>query len=114
VGGAVAETIGHALADIASHHQVLCITHLAPIAALADAHFIIEKSQDDHVATATVTRVEGKARVREVARMLSGARVTDASLKTASELIEGGRSAVSRKPDKPARRVPPEGRAPRA
>ena len=104
VGGAVAETIGHALADIARHHQVLCITHLAPIAALANGHFVVEKSQGDAVATTTVTRVEGKARVREVARMLSGARITDAAIKTASELIEGGRAPTPRKAEKAASR----------
>lgn len=91
VGGAVAETIGQALADIAQHHQVLCITHLAPIAALGDAHFVVAKSQAGEVARTTVLRVNGKHRVQEVARMLSGARVTDASVATASEMIEFGR-----------------------
>ncbi len=107
VGGAVAETIGHALADIARHHQVLCITHLAPIAALADAHFIVEKSQGAEVATASVKRLDGKARIREVARMLSGARITEAAIATATELVERGRKAAPRKVERLAR----EGRA---
>jgi DNA repair protein RecN (Recombination protein N) len=87
VGGAIAERIGRALADIARYRQVLCITHLAPIAALATTHFVVEKAQDGAVATSAVRRLTGKARVREVARMLSGAKITSASLQTASELI---------------------------
>ncbi len=88
VGGAVAERIGQALADIAKHRQVLCITHLAPIAALADAHFVVRKSQDGEVARTEVVRVTGDARVREVARMLSGKSVTKASMQAACEMIE--------------------------
>ncbi len=87
VGGAIAECIGRALADIARHRQVFCITHLAPIAALADAHFVVEKAQDGEVATSQVRRLTAKARTREVARMLSGARITQASLQTAEELL---------------------------
>lgn len=87
VGGAVAERIGDALAEIAKHRQVLCITHLAPIAALADAHFVVRKSQSGQVARTDVVRVTGDDRVREVARMLSGAKVTDASMQAAAEMI---------------------------
>lgn len=113
VGGAIAETIGRALADIAHHHQVLCITHLAPIAALAEAHFVVEKSQGSAIATTSVARVDGKARVREVARMLSGARITEASVKTASELIDAGRAA-RREAERTAQQPVREGRSPRA
>jgi DNA repair protein RecN (Recombination protein N) len=88
VGGAVAERIGQALADIARHRQVLCITHLAPIAALADAHFVVKKTQTDAVARTDVVRVTGEDRVREVARMLSGKSVTKASMQAASEMID--------------------------
>ncbi len=87
VGGAVAESIGRALADVSRHRQVLCITHLAPIAALANAHFLVEKNQRAEVATTSVRRLTGKARTQEVARMLSGAKVTDAALATAAEMI---------------------------
>jgi DNA repair protein RecN (Recombination protein N) len=91
VGGAVAERIGQALVDIARHRQVLCITHLAPIAALADAHFVVQKSQNGAVAKTEIRRVTGKDRVREVARMLSGAKVTKASIETAEELLHARR-----------------------
>jgi DNA repair protein RecN (Recombination protein N) len=92
VGGAVADQIGRAMADVARHHQVLCITHLAPIAAFADAHFVVTKQDEGGMATSAVTRVDQKERVAEVARMLSGAKVTGASMKAASELIREARS----------------------
>ncbi|MCU0691134.1 MAG: DNA repair protein RecN, partial [Polyangiaceae bacterium] len=87
VGGAVAERLGQALADIARHRQVLCITHLAPIAALADAHFVVRKTQHGAVATTAIQPVRDSDRVREVARMLSGARISRACLQTAEEML---------------------------
>lgn len=89
VGGAVAEKLGRAIADVARHHQVLCITHLAPIAAFADAHFVVEKSAEGPMTKSSIRRVRDKERVQEVARMLAGARVTNAALKAATELIRG-------------------------
>ncbi len=87
VGGAVADKIGRAIADVARHHQVLCITHLAPIAAFGDAHYVVSKHIDGGMTRSGVVRVERKERIAEVARMLSGAKVTDASLKAATEMI---------------------------
>jgi DNA repair protein RecN (Recombination protein N) len=97
VGGAVADKLGRAIADVARHHQVLCVTHLAPIAAFADAHFVVTKQNSGGVAKSGVARVERKERVTELARMLSGAKITDASLRAASELIRAAR------PEEPAR-----------
>ncbi len=96
VGGAVAERIGAAIADVARHHQVLCITHLAPIAAFASAHFVVRKSADGAVSKSDVARLRGEDRVREVARMLSGAKVTPAAIAAAAEMIEA--SAVGAQP----------------
>jgi DNA repair protein RecN (Recombination protein N) len=91
VGGAVADRIGRAIGDVARHHQVLCITHLAPIAAFADAHFVVSKHDGGAVTQSRVARVEQKERVAEVARMLAGAKVTGAALKAATELIRAAR-----------------------
>jgi DNA repair protein RecN (Recombination protein N) len=91
VGGAVADKIGRAIADVARHHQVLCITHLAPIAAFGDAHFVVSKQSDGGMTRSGVARVERKERIAEVARMLSGAKVTDAALKAATEMIRAAR-----------------------
>jgi DNA repair protein RecN (Recombination protein N) len=88
VGGAVAERIGRAIADVAAHRQVLCITHLASIAAFAEAHFVVEKVQDDGgMATTRVTRCSGKERLGELARMLAGTKATGAARKAAEEML---------------------------
>jgi DNA repair protein RecN (Recombination protein N) len=92
VGGAVADRIGRAIADVAHHHQVLCITHLAPIAAFADAHFVVAKSDAGGLTRSDVARLDPKERVAEVARMLAGAKVTGAALKAATELIRAARA----------------------
>ncbi|MEJ7732333.1 MAG: DNA repair protein RecN, partial [Polyangiaceae bacterium] len=74
-----------------AHHQVLCITHLAPIAAFADAHFVVQKHGDAKVARSAIVRARDKDRLQEVARMLAGAKVTPAAVKAASELIRAAR-----------------------
>jgi DNA repair protein RecN (Recombination protein N) len=87
VGGAIAEVIGHAIKDVATHRQVLCITHLAQIAALADAHFVVDKVEREQRTFATVRRLEPKQRVDEVARMIGGVKVGAAARKAAEELM---------------------------
>jgi DNA repair protein RecN (Recombination protein N) len=89
VGGAVAEVIGHAIADIARHRQVLCVTHLPQIAALADAHFVVEKSETLGRTLATLHRLdEGKGRVDEIARMIGGVTIGQATRRAAEELLK--------------------------
>jgi DNA repair protein RecN (Recombination protein N) len=96
VGGAVAERIGRAIADVARHRQVLCITHLASIAAFADAHFVVEKHEEVGLATTRVTRTAGKDRLGELARMLAGAKVGPAARKAAEELLrDAGRGRAA-------------------
>lgn len=91
ISGVVADKIGRAIADVAKYHQVLCITHLAPIAAFAETHFVVSKESAGSVTKSAVRRVEGKERVGEVARMLTGAKVTSAAHKAAAELLDGAR-----------------------
>lgn len=95
VGGQIAERIGRALADVARHRQVICITHLAPIAAFGDTHFVIEKDVEGGVTKSHIRPVTGKARILEVARMLSGAKVTEASKKAAAEMISASTAGGS-------------------
>jgi DNA repair protein RecN (Recombination protein N) len=97
VGGAVAEVIGHAIADIARHRQVLCVTHLPQIAALADTHFVIEKSETKGRTRATARRLSGgKERVDEIARMIGGVTVGQATRRAAEELLTARTSALSK------------------
>ncbi|MEZ4310985.1 MAG: DNA repair protein RecN [Polyangiaceae bacterium] len=91
IGGAVADKIGRAIGDVAKYHQVLCITHLAPIAAFAETHFVVSKESAGAVTKSGVRRVDGKERTGEVARMLAGAKVTTAAMRAAAELLEGAR-----------------------
>ncbi len=87
VGGDTAARIGRAMADIAQHRQVLCITHMASIAVYADAHFVVTKTHSKTNTTSDIGRVDGESRVREVARMLTGAKLTTSSQRAARELL---------------------------
>jgi DNA repair protein RecN (Recombination protein N) len=87
VGGAIAEVIGHAIADIARHRQVVCITHLPQIAALADSHFVAEKTEVNGRTTTRVRRLTESDRVEEIARMVGGIKVGEASRRAAQELL---------------------------
>jgi DNA repair protein RecN (Recombination protein N) len=87
VGGAVAEVIGRAMADIARHRQVLCITHLPQIAALADVHFVVDKTETKGRTNSTVRKLRDDERIEEVARMIGGVKVGDAAKRAAEEMI---------------------------
>lgn len=87
IGGKAAETVGQKLQDLSKRYQVLCVTHLAQIAAFADHQYRIEKRVIDG---RTVTRVEalaGEERVDELARMMSGSRVTAAARQHIKEML---------------------------
>ena len=88
VGGRTAEVVGRKLRDLARQEQVLCVTHVPQIAALADRHFLAEKSQKKGRTVATVRRLEGRERVEEVARMLAGEKVPDTAVRHARALLE--------------------------
>ena len=91
IGGKAAETVGRKLQDLSRRYQVLCVTHLAQIAAFADHQYRIEKQVIDG---RTVTRVEaltGEERVDELARMMSGSRVTDAARQHIREMLSSRR-----------------------
>jgi DNA repair protein RecN (Recombination protein N) len=87
VSGAIAEVIGRAIADVARHRQVLCITHLPQIAALADAQYVVDKSEARGRTTSNVRRLTDAERVDEIARMIGGVRVGEAARRAAVELL---------------------------
>jgi DNA repair protein RecN (Recombination protein N) len=89
VGGAVAEVIGRAIADIARHRQVVCITHLPQIAALADAHFVVGKSESRGRTHTNVRRLSAEERIDEIARMIGGIKVGEAARRAAAEMLQG-------------------------
>lgn len=88
IGGAVAERVGRVLAELATEHQVLCITHLPQIAAFADRHFVVRKEARGGRTRTCVERVEGDLRVDELARMAGGERVTEVTREHARSLLD--------------------------
>ena len=91
IGGRAAEAVGQKLKTLSEGQQVLCITHLPQIAAFADQHFLIAKTEKGGRTQTEVVRMEEEERVREIARMLSGAKLTETSLKHAQHLVETSR-----------------------
>jgi DNA repair protein RecN (Recombination protein N) len=87
VGGETADRIGRAIAAIAAHRQVLCITHLAAIAAHADAHFVATKAERADTTVSALDRVGGDERIAELARMLTGAQATQSARRAARDLL---------------------------
>jgi DNA repair protein RecN (Recombination protein N) len=89
IGGRIAESVGQRLKRLARDAQVLCVTHLAQIACFADRHHYVEKFERAGRTVTTVKYLDGdKARAAELARMLSGAQVTDAALKHAAAMLK--------------------------
>ena len=87
IGGRTAEAVAEKLKSLARRHQVLCITHLPRIAASAAHHFRVEKSVERSRTFTTVQELGPEDRVEEIARLISGTRVTEASLQSAREMI---------------------------
>ena len=88
VGGAVAETVGRLLKQLGADRQVLAVTHLPQVAACADQHLVVAKSMVDGHTLSQVRSVAGEHRVREIARMLGGERLSDTTLAHAKELLD--------------------------
>ncbi len=91
IGGRAAEAVGRKLKMLSTGQQVLCITHLPQIAAFADQHFLIEKTEKRGRTQTDVRRMDDVERVQEIARMLSGAKLTETSLKHAEHLLQTSR-----------------------
>jgi DNA repair protein RecN (Recombination protein N) len=87
VSGRIAQAVGRSLKNLSNFHQVIAITHLPQIAGLADAHFAVEKTERGSRTATGMRRLSLDDQVREVARLLSGAEVTDAGLVGARELM---------------------------
>jgi DNA repair protein RecN (Recombination protein N) len=91
IGGRAAEAVGQKLKALGHVQQVLCVTHLPQIAAFADQHFLIDKREADGRTKMQIRLLDDRARTHEVARMLSGAKVTDTSLQHAAQMIASSR-----------------------
>jgi DNA repair protein RecN (Recombination protein N) len=88
IGGSAAEGVGRRLKKLAAANQVLCVTHLAQIAAFADHHYCVEKRESQGRTVAGIEELDRQGRTREVGRMLSGQELTPEALKHAERLIK--------------------------
>ena len=95
VGGTTADEVGRMLRRLASHTQVVCVTHAPQVAALGDAHLRVLKTHEQDVAACELT---GEERVEEIARMVAGHRINEDSRKYASVLLEEARAVNQTQP----------------
>jgi len=86
ISGRTAQMVSEKMAQIGVNHQILCITHLSQIAAMADAHFLIEKSVEEGRTKTSIRELDRENIYSELARMLGGAEITDAVLQNAKEM----------------------------
>ena len=91
ISGAVAEVVGRKLQELAKNYQIICITHLAQVAAFGHQHLRVSKVQNTQGAQTTVEQLKDEQRVDEVARILGGATVTDKARVAAAEMIASSR-----------------------
>jgi DNA repair protein RecN (Recombination protein N) len=88
IGGRAAEAVGKKLKSLSKANQVLCVTHLPQIATFADQHYLIEKKESSGRTRVTVRPISGEERTEEVARMLSGAKLTETSRRHAEQMLK--------------------------
>ena len=93
IGGRAAEAVGQKLKELSRAQQVLCVTHLPQIAAFADQHFLVEKQERQGKTKTSVRLLKEEERTEEVARMLSGAKLTETSLRHAEQMLKTSRKA---------------------
>ena len=87
IGGSIAEIVGKKLKQVATSHQILCVTHLPQIAALADSHHIVRKEVVKDRTSTTVDKLKQGERIEEVARMLGGIKITERTRRHAEEMV---------------------------
>ncbi len=87
ISGRIAQAVGLSLKNLSKFHQIIAITHLPQIASIADTHFVVEKIEDRKRSYTKMRKLTVEERICEVAKLMSGAEITDAGLKSARELI---------------------------
>src|SRR5699024_53053 len=97
ISGRTAQKVSEKMAIIGRKHQVLCITHLPQIAAMADSHFEIRKETNLQETTTKIRLLDEESSVRELARMLGGAQITSRVLENAHEMKELARQQKNRR-----------------
>jgi DNA repair protein RecN (Recombination protein N) len=88
IGGRVSEAVGMKLKKLSETNQVLCVTHQPQIARFADSHLLVRKEATRGQTEIAVERLDGRGRVEEIARMLTGAEITDTARRHAREMLK--------------------------
>ena len=88
ISGRTAQMVSEKMNELGRNHQIICITHLPQIAAMADAHFLIEKAVENKSTVSRIRRLSDNDSVAELARMLGGAKITDTVMESAREMKE--------------------------
>lgn len=91
ISGSASQKVGCKLKDVANGHQVICVTHQAQIAALADTHFLIKKNVKDGKTFTEVRKLSFEQRKEELARIIDGLNITEISLRHAEEMLGGAK-----------------------
>ena len=92
IGGAVAEVVGRLLRELGARHQVLCVTHLPQVAACAARHFQVSKATRAGRTLSAIRPLDEASRTEEIARMLGGLKMTDATRTHAREMLASGQT----------------------
>src|SRR5699024_12063691 len=92
VGGAVAEMIGRHLQNLSIGRQVFCVTHLPQVASFGHHHFVVAKTKGETATTTAIRELNEKGRIDEIARMIGGVKLTDATLDHSKDMIENNRA----------------------
>jgi DNA repair protein RecN (Recombination protein N) len=91
IGGRVAEAVGIKLKELSKNYQVLCVTHQPQVASLADHHFFVEKEAVRNRTEIRVRELKQNQQIEEIARMLTGAQITDTARKHAKEMLKAAK-----------------------
>ena len=91
ISGLIARKVGESMRDLAQYHQIITITHLPQIAALGDVHFAVEKFVEEGRTKTQIRRLEDAERAQQVATLMSGTEITEATLESARELMAAGK-----------------------
>jgi len=89
ISGRIAQKVGNTLKKLAVSHQIICITHLPQIAANSDRHFNVSKSDENNETKAYINILDENEKINEVAKLLSGEKITESTINSAKELISG-------------------------
>ena len=95
ISGRSGQIVGEKLWQLTRNHQVICVTHLPHIAAFADTHYAVEKSSAGEISTSALRKLTKTEHEEEIARLISGSKVTDRSLEAARSLLQEARTLVA-------------------